>query len=172
MNYSELTSDEEKIDMVLRYVVSLQAEHLYDKNQIAANMDATSYVKEIGEILLKLYKDGYVHTQNTMGLAPYVSNFDGRMFSKSGGYSAKASRDTATAEQQRIDAARLIDLENQNLIHSGQLNTLTHRLVVAAWFAFGAAAILFLWNVWIWFYPVHKDYPYWFWEKAPTVKAK
>lgn len=147
MNYAELKTVEEKLDMVLQYVVNLPVNDLLDRNQIASNMDANGYVKEISEILLKLYKDGYVHTQNTMGLAPYVSNFDGRIFIDRGGYKAKALRDASTLEQQRIDAARLIQLESQNLTNSNLLNTLTGRLVRATWFAFFAGLGLLAWDV-------------------------
>jgi hypothetical protein len=171
MNYSELTTNEEKIDMVLNYVVSLGKDDLLNREQIVSNMDANSHAKEISEILLKLHKDGYVSTNNTMGGGYYVSNFDGRMFIQSGGYRASTLRKAEAVEQQRIDAAQLIYLESQNLSNSGRLNTLTHRLVLAGWFAFAAAVFLFAWQVWIWLYPIHKDYPYWFWEKVPTEKT-
>jgi hypothetical protein len=29
------------------------------------------------------------------------------------------------------------------------------------------AGLLLLWQVWIWFYPVHANYPYWIWETIP-----
>jgi hypothetical protein len=45
-------------------------------------------------------------------------------------------------------------------------------LVRGTWAAAIVAAFLLLWNIWIWFYPVHKDYPYWFWEKISVVKKK
>jgi hypothetical protein len=118
VNYSELKTVEEKLDRVLQYVVNVPSRELLTRDQIASNMDAVAYEKEITEILLKLYKDGFVHTQNEMGLGYFYSNFDGRIFIDSGGYTAKALRDAEAAARQRIDGARLIDLESQNLTNS------------------------------------------------------
>jgi Na+/pantothenate symporter len=35
---------------------------------------------------------------------------------------------------------------------------MTHRLVWATWFAFGAAILVFLWQIVLWYYPTHKDF--------------
>jgi len=158
MNYSELSSNEEKLDMVLRYVVSLGKDDLLTRDSIAYNMDAGSHVKEISEVLLKLYKDGYVHTQNEMGLSSYVSNFDGRIFIQNGGYVRKKETDDETANI-------IVRNENRRLRND-------HLLIVGTWFAGIAALLLFLWQFFLYFYPVHKDYPYWFWEKIPVSKHK
>ncbi|MGZ3821471.1 MAG: hypothetical protein ACXVB6_12820, partial [Mucilaginibacter sp.] len=147
-----------------RYKTRLEIENILSALEISINQD------DIVRILDKLVNDGYVierkqDNNGTRIIPQYLISWSGHLFDS---YDAKASRDAEALEQQRIDAARLIQLESQNLTNSGRLNILTHRLVKATWFAVGAAAVLFLWNVWIWFYPVHKDYPYWFWEKAPT----
>ncbi len=147
MNYAELKTVEEKLDMVLQYVVNIPSRELLTSYQIAGNMDASGWEKEITEVLLKLHKDGYIYTQQELGTGYFVSNFDGRIFIDSGGYKAKASRDAEALGQQRIDAARLIQLESQNLTNSNLLNTLTGRLVRATWFAFFAGLGLLAWDV-------------------------
>src|ERR1700759_3928565 len=111
MNYSELKTVEEKLDMVLQYVVNIPSRELLTRDQIASNMDAVGWEKEITEVLLKLHKDGYIYTQQELGTGYFVSNFDGRIFIDNGGYKAKALRDAEVFAQQRIDAARLIQLE-------------------------------------------------------------
>jgi hypothetical protein len=42
-----------------------------------------------------------------------------------------------------------------------------NRLLWATWCAGIAAVLLLLWQAWIWFYPVHANYPYWIWETIP-----
>jgi hypothetical protein len=147
MDYKADLTPEQKLDIVLQFVVNLSADQFIGRNDIAYLLSALAYEKEIGEILLKLYKDGYVATNNEIGTGYFFSNFDGRLFIDNGGYTAKALRDSEALAQQRLDAARLIDLESQNLTNSNLLNTLTGRLVRATWFAFFAAIGLLAWDV-------------------------
>jgi len=48
-----------------------------------------------------------------------------------------------------------------------QAKTYADRLLFATWCAGIAAVLLLLWQVFVYFYPVHKDYPYWIWETIP-----
>ncbi|WP_259070215.1 hypothetical protein HDF24_15210 [Mucilaginibacter sp. X4EP1] len=130
MNYAELKTIEAKLDMVLQYVVNIPSRELLTRDQIASNMDAIPYEKEITEILLKLYKDGYVHTQNDMGLGYFYSNFDGRIFIDSGGYKSKSLSDAADAEFQQRELDRLRNVDDLSGRNQTRLNRLTRWLVV------------------------------------------
>jgi hypothetical protein len=153
MDYKPDLSPEQKLDMVLQYVVNLGYIDFLNRDAIAAAIDGTPYIKEISEILIKLTDDRYITTSSHMGLGTYISNFDGRMFIDNGGYTAKALRDAEVLEQKRIDAARLIQLESQNLINSNRLNTLTHRLVVGTIAAAIVGLALLLWQVYVFYHP-------------------
>jgi hypothetical protein len=130
MDYHAGLSPEQKLDIVLQKVVNLSDDNSQYYNDLATMLNATSFNKEVFEILLKLKKDGFVTSNGETGYGSYSSNFDGRLFIDRGGYTAKALRDAEAAEQQRIDAARLIQLESQNSINSGRLNGLTRWLAV------------------------------------------
>ncbi|MDB4927300.1 hypothetical protein [Mucilaginibacter sp.] len=146
MNYSELKTVEEKLDMVLQYVVNIPSRELLTRDQIASNMDVVPYEKEITEILLKLYKDGYVHTQNDMGLGYFYSNFDGRIFIDGGGYvKAKEIYETNLKVSSHI--------LTQDKIYR-------RRLLWATWSAGIAAFLLLLWNGFLWINPTYYDFPY------------
>lgn len=135
MDYQADLSPEQKLDIVLQKLVNLSDDNPQPYNEIAYLLNARPFNKEIFEILLKLKKDGYVASNGETGFGSYSSNFDGRLFIDRGGYTAKALRDAEVAEQQRLDAARLIQLESQNLINSGRLNRLTR------WLAWGTIAL-------------------------------
>ena len=138
MDYKADLSPEQKLDVVLQKLVNLSETHIVRYMEVVVNVTAQGYEKEIFEILLKLLKDGYITSTSHSGYGEYYSNFDGRLFIDSGGYTAKALRDAEVLEKQRIDAARLIQLESQNSINSGRLNGLTRWL---AWGTIGLAVI-------------------------------
>ena len=131
----------EKIDTILnilqsqdRYKTRLEIENILSALEISINQD------DIVRILDKLVNDGYVieikQDNNGIRITPqYLISWSGHLFDS---YDAKASRDAEALEQQRIDAARLIQLESQNLINSGRLNRLTRWL---AWGTIGLAVI-------------------------------
>ena len=62
-------------------------------------------------------------------------------------------------------------LEEEKLTSIGQMAIATKkyntRLLWATWCAGIAAFVLLLWQVWIWFYPVNANYPYWIWQTIP-----
>lgn len=64
-------------------------------------------------------------------------------------------------KQQTLD-----DLNSKHIANN------TRWLLWGTWFAGVLAALLLLWQVFIYFYPVHKDYSYWYWEKIPSQNAK
>lgn len=101
---------------------------------------------ECTAIVTKLVKDGYVNEFKKDGMIfsnEYVISFEGLVFS---GYKEK----------------QIIDDQNERRINQNEL-----WLLRGTWFA-GIAAILLLgWQIWIWFYPLHKDFPYWIWETIP-----
>jgi hypothetical protein len=51
-------------------------------------------------------------------------------------------------------------------LNSNRIANNTKWLLWGTWFASVLAALLLLWQVFIYFYPVHKNYPYWYWEKT------
>lgn len=167
MDYSDSLSDEQKLDTVLEYLTKLNRQDYQGDGQIASGLNSINSVKEISEILIKLHADGYADTASKMATGTFMSTFDGRMFINNGGYTAKALKDANDAlwKQSEIDRQRTLD--TLLATNSTRLNGLTNRLVFGTWFAGAAALLLLLWQVWIWFYPIHRDYPYWFWE---TVK--
>lgn len=156
MTYSDNLSNEQKLDCVLEYLVSLPKDDYVNSDNVVDRIEAFSHRKEVYEILIKLTKDGYINTHSSMGTGTYVSNFDGRMFIQNGGYEAQAKRDQLQLTIAVQNETRTV--RNERLLVNG------------TWFAGVAAVVLFLWQVWMWFYPVHKDYPYWFWEKIPVEK--
>jgi hypothetical protein len=54
--------------------------------------------------------------------------------------------------------------------NASQAKTYADRLLLATWCAGIAAVLLLLWQVWIWFYPIHANYPFWIWETIPKKK--
>ena len=153
MNYSELRTVEEKLDMVLQYVVNIPSRELLTRDQIASNMDAVPYEKEITEILLKLYKDGYVHTQNEMGIGYFYSNFDGRIFIDNGGYKSKALRDAAAAEFQQRELDRLRNVDDLSGRNQTRLNRLTGWLVFGTIAAAVVGLALLTWQIYVFYHP-------------------
>lgn len=116
-------------------------------------------------IVERLIKDGYLVgdlASNGNGYF-YSISFDGQRFIESGGYVAKALKDAndALLVQMEIDRRRTLDVLLAT--NSTRLNVLTWWLVI------GAFAVV-LWQVFLYFYPVHKDYPYWIWETIPQKK--
>lgn len=109
----------------------------------------------IHRILEKLVRDQLVYPKETIGGFNYSITIEGYLFI---GY-----ENTAVLKDKEIRSAKNSALEAK---------TYANRLLLATWFAGAGAILLLLWQVWIWFYPVHKDYPYWFWEKTPVVKTK
>ncbi|NNU34649.1 hypothetical protein HK413_12250 [Mucilaginibacter sp. S1162] len=163
MDYKPDLSPEQKLNIVLQKVVNASRDDILHSVNLTPLVGADGYEKEIFEILLKLLKDGYVTSTNYSGHGNYVSNFDGRLFIDNGGYVAKALKDAndALLVQLEIDRRRTLDVLLAT--NSTRLNVLTWWLVI------GAFAVV-AWQIFLYFYPVHRDYPYWIWETIPKEK--
>lgn len=163
MDYQSDLSPEQKLDVVLKTLLSLSEEHTVRYKEVVVNVNAHGCDKEIFEILLKLLKDGYIATTSTTGHGQYYSNFDGRLFIQNGGYTAKALKDANDALLAQTEIDRRLTLDVLLAKNSTRLNVLTWWLVI------GAFAVV-AWQVFLYFYPLHADYPYWIWETVPKVK--
>jgi hypothetical protein len=74
-----------------------------------------------------------------------------------------------------IVGSMFIGYEKQQVIDNSNEKRLAENmkwLLWGTWFAGILAALLLLWQVFVYFYPVHKDYPYWYWEKTPSQISK
>ncbi len=137
----------EELDTVLfRLQQYPQTMLLGNLRDIINDMDGIRFeIVKIRKILQKFCKDGFAEEGN---VDQFTITYDGLI---SHGYERQS----------------LIDDKNETRIIRNE--TL---LVRGTWAASLAAAFLLLWQVWIWFYPVHKDYPYWIWEKTSVSKNK
>jgi hypothetical protein len=160
MNYKPDLSPEQKLDIVLQKVVNASRDDILHSINLTPLVGASGYEKEIFEILLKLQKDGYITSEKIDGKGKYASNFDGRLFIDNGGYTTKALKDANDALLTQMEIDRRLTLDVLLATNSTRLNSLTWWLVI------GAFAVV-AWQVFLYFYPVHKDYPYWIWETIP-----
>jgi hypothetical protein len=116
----------------------------------ALNIELTP--DDLTRILLKLMDDDYVLYSKVEDYTKdhYKATYDGMLFS---GY----------IKQREIDEI--------NFLRAGQLEKRIEAneksLRRATWFAGFAATAVLLWYIFIYFYPVHKDYPYWIWQTIP-----
>jgi len=146
MDYKPDLSPEEKLNVILQKVVNMSEAEQLTYAFIANLVGASDYTKEVFEILLKLLKDGYVTSPQGGGHGYYYSNFDGRLFIDNGGYvKAKEILETNLKVSSRI----LIQEQTYRL-----------RLLWATWSAGIAAALLLLWNVFLWINPTYSNFPY------------
>ena len=107
---------------------------------------------ELERSLKKLMDDGYIYTIDE---DEYAISIKGYLFA---GYE------------------KTLLLENERLTSIGQMAIATKkyntRLLWATWCAGIVAALLLLWQVWIWFYPTNKDYRDLILSKKAIVKSK
>jgi hypothetical protein len=134
--------------------------HLEDELNNKFNWDISP--KEKMMILGKLNRDGYIENVGQQGIR---ISLDGHIFIEGGGYATKALKDANDALLIQMEVDRRRTLDTLLATNSTRLNALTKWLVI------GTLAVL-LWQVFLYFYPVHKDYPYFFWEKMPISKNK
>jgi hypothetical protein len=102
---------------------------------------------ELRAILKKLETDGNALKN---GMERYSPSFEGFLFI---GY-----------EKQRILEDETIE---SLLTAKREAKDYSTRLLWATWFAGVAGVLVLLWQVFVYFYPVHKDYPYWIWKTIP-----
>lgn len=130
----------QKLDVVLNSIKEDTLIIQYPENDIKIGKHLF-YIDELNRIFNKLYKDGYINKDSDEYASFHSITFDGYVFV---GY----------------ELSGLIILENENRRLRND-----HRLIVGTWFAGIAALLLFLWQVFLYFYPVHADYPFFFWQK-------
>ena len=146
MSATKTLSPNEKLDAILFFFKNEKRELerppidiFYLKS--ASNCD----IKEVEPILNKLVDDGLIEkTQIHPNYFKYKIKFEGILFN---GYINKSATD---------------------LLNEKQIKLNMRLMTLGTWLAAIFAGMVFAWQVWIWFYPVHKDYPYWFWQKVPT----
>lgn len=135
----------EKIDTVLEYI--RKSEVVY-KEYLINEMHHLSISRlEVAVIIEKLKRDIYIIEDiNYIGVL-YAATFESFLFI---GY-----------EKTNI-------LQDEQIVKIFQtevdLKKYKDRLLWATWSAGIAAVLLLLWQVWIWFYPLHSNYPLWIWE--------
>lgn len=139
----------QKLDFIL---LTIKTEglsvYLYPINKSIKIGKYSFEASELSRILSKLLKDGYVDRRGEESEPNYIITFDGYVFI---GYEKQQILDNETIEALSIAKQEAKDYSS--------------RLLLATWSAGIAAVLLLLWQVWIWFYPVHANYPYWFWQK-------
>ena len=101
--------------------------------------------KELQLILNKLLSDGLIEKDITEDKRErYIISFDGLIF-------------------QGYENMQINDRQNQITI------ALTSKWVMRGTCAAAIlAGFLLVWQIFVYIYPVHKDYPYFFWEKIPN----
>lgn len=143
----------QRLDAVLNFINT-------DKDTLGViefYQSTTQNQKELVEILEKLHKDGYIKRAPTSNINTQLNTptVEGRFFI---GY-----------EKQRVlqdmQLAKISRMETDQRIYKD-------RLLWATLIAGIAAVLLLLWQVWIWFYPVHANYPYWIWETIAKSNQK
>jgi len=141
------------LDSVLTFLAQLPDEDGKLVDEISAAL--TIPLKDTFEIVRKLEKDGFAirdYITDPVDASPYWSTFDGRIFIENGGYIRRKQVDDEKTEI-------IVRNESQRLRND-------HLLIVGTWFAGIAALLLLLWQVFLYLYPVHKDYPlFFFWQK-------
>jgi len=143
----------QRLDAVLKFINTEE-----DPQQLIKFYQSTPKNQlELAEILEKLEKDGFIKrvftsNTNTFKNTPTV---EGRFFI---GY-----------EKRRILDEDMISKISRKEIADDRYRD---RLLYATWCAGIAAVLLLLWQVWIWFYPIHSNYPFWIWETIPKTTKK
>lgn len=152
----EIITPIQKLDAVLDFLKTQKSylnHHSVDTGlrKVNIELDADDLIR----IKDKLINDGYLieRKTNTLGSSidpVYLISYSGYLFH---GY----------IKQQAIDDLILcINAKNES-----RKSRNDHRLVVGTWFAGIAALLLLLWQVFLYFYPVHTNYPYWIWQTIP-----
>jgi len=141
----------QKLDAIL-YITSVSSTknlggiQVYLKDNSGCDL-TLNYVEAILE---KLQLNGYVKRQPSMA---WTITIDGEVFLSQGGYGAKSLTDAANAEEQRLEIARLRNLDEQSEINQTRLNDLTFWLAVGSIAATIVALGLLVWQVWIYYHP-------------------
>ncbi|WP_121811034.1 hypothetical protein [Mucilaginibacter kameinonensis] len=147
----------QQIDIVLHFFKKDRG-HINFDNLRTRLWDGDKKITIDGDVLLrileKLVRDKYVYEKKRdMGGVDYAITFEGSLFI---GYE----------KQQKLDTEKIVLSDNLKVAE----NRYKNRLLWATWCAGVAASLVLLWQVWIWFYPVHANYPYWIWETIPKHK--
>jgi hypothetical protein len=146
----------EKLDVVLFF---LKTQHQYlTWNSIRFELGKNGSEYEVGDfirIMDKLINDGYLieeksNDKGTSIESICIISYSGYLFH---GYLEQEKHDELV---QRVAEA------NESRARRNET-----RLVNGTWFAGAAAVFLLLWQIFLYFYPKHSDFPYWIWETIP-----
>lgn len=135
----------QKLDTIL-YIASVSEQKNISgfESYLRDNANCVLSQVYIQKILERLEKDGYVKLNPSQA---WSITFDGEVFKDAGGYNAKSLADAVDAEQQMLEINRLKSVDVSSDQNQKTLNKLTNRLVMATWFAFGAAIALLIWQI-------------------------
>lgn len=137
----------ERLDAVLELIKSNEAAVL-ESELVKIYVPETS-IEELLRIIEKLLDDKYIRRyESDNHQILYYMTFDGYLFH---GYKRKKEID---------DLTYTIAVENENRTRSYD-----RRLLLATWCAGIAALLLLGWQIFVYLYPVHADYPYFFWHR-------
>jgi hypothetical protein len=102
----------DKIDMVLKYICKADKPPFRKDGDIYKDLGFDNNSKELIEILLKLEKDKYVHSEidPSDNIKKYFSTFDGRFFLTEGAY----KQEFLDKEQKRKNIERIERITNRN----------------------------------------------------------
>jgi hypothetical protein len=139
----------EKIDVVFKIIYNgriIQDEEILNRCVKAFKSDWIDF----HAIIKQLLDDGYIYRTSQI---EWSVTFKGYLFYDFGSYVGQES-------QKILSISTAATFQVQNLIYR-------NRLLYATWTAGIAAGLLLLWQVFVYLYPVHANYPYWIWETTP-----
>lgn len=129
----------------LDFVLELLKHRQHNANSLIVSHQGAGFSADpvqIQRVVKKLEKDGYIEI---LHISRYVITYEGDLFH---GYK----------RQKEID-----DLNYETALRASKRGErIANHLVYATYFAGIAAALLLLWQIFLYFYPVHADYPYFF----------
>lgn len=144
----------EKLDFVLEYLKrhakTYPTENIQEEIFNISNIDKYEYQR----ILRHLAKDGYadilISQNEKITATQYIISFKGVVFH---GYQKDRILDNETLANALVSENRIKSYED--------------RLLWATWTAGIVGALLLLWQIFLYFYPIHANYPYWIWQTIP-----
>jgi len=142
----------DKLDYVLAYLQKAGETQAWSAEGVAIGLNpegkAMMTAGEAWMIIDKLVRDGYVVERTVRSEKVPTISFEGSLFH---GYKVQKEIDDIYLAIAETDLR--VRIRNEGL------------LVQGTWFVGIAAILIFLWQVFIYLYPVHANYPYFFWHK-------
>ncbi|HEY4325667.1 MAG TPA: hypothetical protein VGN20_16850 [Mucilaginibacter sp.] len=148
----------QKIDLVLDHLKKSTQNLINNTETVSFEINRREKViiedDELKMIVRKLIKDGYVDEVRWEHVNVLKISFEGSIFI---GYEKK----------QRLEDEKLTSISKGIIATKKYAN----QLLWATSCAGIAAALVLLWQVFLWFYPAHSDFPLiWIWEAIPKHK--